>query len=231
MKRFYTSVEVGEGETGCQVLLDGRPVRTPMKAQLDMRSDKLAALVAAEWAAQLEQIQPHTMPITRLATTVIDLMPTRRRPAQAEIEDYAATDTLCYRSPEPRALATRQGEQWQPWLDWAATALDAPMSATDGIEPVDQPIPSLKAIAGHIHALDDWRLVGVHAATKIMGSAILALALNEAVVQAEEAHQLALLDELFEVERWGLEEEQANRHAELARNLAAAEAYLRALDP
>src|SRR4051812_11582288 len=72
-QRFYRDATVGaEQAEGFPVLLDGRPVRTPVRRLLAAPIAPLAAAIAAEWAGQGDQIDPHRMPLTRLANTVID---------------------------------------------------------------------------------------------------------------------------------------------------------------
>ena len=71
-KRFWTEVSVGACDAGFRVLLDGRPVKTPGKRDLAMPTQRLAEAVAAEWAAQEEFLDPATMPITRIANSIVD---------------------------------------------------------------------------------------------------------------------------------------------------------------
>src|SRR4026209_407525 len=68
-KRFYKSVAVTE-QFG--IALDGQSVKPPLKAPLALRNRALAEAVAAEWAAQMEDVNPHSMPLTKLANTAID---------------------------------------------------------------------------------------------------------------------------------------------------------------
>jgi len=68
-KRFYKSVAVTE-QFG--IALDGRSVKTPLKAPLVLPNRALAEAVAAEWNAQIEVINPQVMPLTKLANTAID---------------------------------------------------------------------------------------------------------------------------------------------------------------
>jgi chaperone required for assembly of F1-ATPase len=98
-----------------------------------------------------------------------------------------------------------------------------------GIVTAPQPPGSLRRLRAAIEALDDWRLVGLHAATTLTGSLILGLALERAALDAEAAFAAALLDELWTIEHWGEEPEQQRRHARLRRDLAAAERFLRLL--
>ena len=231
MKRFYAQVTIGADPTGSTVLLDGRPVRTPARRLLALPSPALAEAIGEEWRAQAAEIDAHSMRLTRLATTVVDLMPARRGEAIAEAAGYAGTELLCYRAERPTVLADRQEAAWQPWLDWAQRQFDAPLLVARGIMPVAQPEVALKALRAAVERLDDWRLVGVHAATAVLGSLVLGLAVERGAVSAERALRAALLDELFEIEQWGEDHEQTRRHERLRADLAAAELFLRLLPP
>ena len=184
MKRFYKAATVGTAEEGHTILLDGRPVRTPNRALLAMPNASLAQAVAAEWAAQVETINPHAMPLTRLANTVVDQLPAKRLDALKEIAGYAAADLLCYRVAHPAALAERQHETWQPWLDWAADQLAAPLLTTTDLDPIPQPRTSLEALNRTAETLDNWRLIGLHATTRLTNSMILGLAMVEGKLEA-----------------------------------------------
>jgi len=230
MRRFYDKVDVAAGEEGWSVRLDGRPVKTPAKRPLVLPSEAMARGVAEEWAAQAEEVRPETMPLGRLATSAIDLMPERRGDVIEEVMAIARADMLCYRALSPAELARRQRARWQPWLAWAEEALAAAFTTTDSLAPVEQPPGTLNRLRQAVAALGDWRLLGVHAATRLTGSALLALAIERGRLGADEAVDLALLEERYEIELWGLEEEQAERHRILEQDLAAACRFLRLLD-
>lgn len=230
MKRFYEEVTVGpEDGAAFAVLLDGRPARTPGRRPLAVPTEALAAAVAEEWRAQGGTVATDGMRLTRLAATAVDLMPARRPDAIAEAAGYAATELLCYRAAAPRALADRQDAAWQPWLDWAARQHDAHLAVARGVMPVAQPEPALRALRAAVERLDDWRLVGLHAAVTTLGSLVLGLALERGAADPAAALDAALLDELFEIERWGEDSEQTRRHARLRADLTAAAGFLRLL--
>ena len=229
MKRFYQDVVVGTEADGFTVLLDGKPLRTPARRVLILPTPELAEAVADEWRQQGETLQPLAMRVTKLATTAVDLMPARRGDAIEEVAGYAATDLLCHRAPHPSNLVARQATAWQPWLDWAERQHDARLVPANGIMPVAQPEPALRALRAAVERLGDWRLVGLHAATTLLGSLVLGLAFERGVLDSETAFTTALLDELFEIEQWGEDEEQTRRHVRLRADLAAADRYLRLL--
>jgi chaperone required for assembly of F1-ATPase len=230
MRRFYTGVDTEPQAVGHLVRLDGKPVRTPAQQLLAMPTAELAGAVAEEWQAQAEEIAPKTMPLTRLATTAIDLMPARRDDAIAEAAEYAATDLLCYRAAQPAPLVARQNKAWQPWLDWAERQYGARLVSTAEVDPIPQPQAALQALRAAVALLDDWRLVGLHAATILTGSLVLGLAIEQAALAPEEAFATAMLDELYEIEQWGEESVQRQRHAALRHDLRAAVRYLQALN-
>ncbi|MCG5029633.1 ATP12 family chaperone protein, partial [[Ruminococcus] torques] len=71
-KRFYANVSVAPRDDAFAILLDGRPVRTPRQSPLALPTREAADLVAEEWRAQAELIDPSTMPVTRLVNAAID---------------------------------------------------------------------------------------------------------------------------------------------------------------
>ncbi len=228
-RRFYKEVTVVDGEGGLQIHLDGRSVKTPAKQVLQVPSEKLAALIAEEWAAQDERIDPFSMPLTRLVHVALDRMGQVRDGAADEVMKFASTDSLCYRSDDDR-LARRQAEVWDPYLNWAKTALDAPLVVTHEISPILQPEASLTALKSRALALDDLRLTGLVSATPILTSAVLAFALLEEEADGEAVFKASRLEEGFQEELWGEDAEAKlaaqNRH----RDLLACEALFRALD-
>src|SRR5215510_2617783 len=72
--RFYKEVTVSEGEGGFGLALDGRPVRTPAQRPLAVPTAPLAAVLAEEWRAQREFIDPSSLLLIRLATSIIAVL-------------------------------------------------------------------------------------------------------------------------------------------------------------
>lgn len=212
MKRFFKTATAGAADSGYTVFLDGKPIRTPAKAPLVVRSKQLAEAIAAEWQAQGDTIKQATLPLTRLAGTAIDLVAQKRDEIIAEIAKYAATDLVCYRAEEPSELAMRQHRAWQPHLDWAGERY-APLTATAGIAPISQAPAALEAYRRAVAAYDNMMLTALHLATTTLGSLVLALALIEGRIDAQAAFTAAELDQSFQIERWGEDAEATARRA------------------
>jgi chaperone required for assembly of F1-ATPase len=229
MRRFYQAVGVAPSEEGHGVLLDGRPVRTPAKRPLVVPAAPLAEAIADEWREQEGAIRPEAMPLTRLASTAIDRMPGLRQAAIDEVVAYVDTDLLCYRAADPFELVQRQHHAWQPVLDWLGATYGTRLNVTTSILPVAQPDAARARLRVAVEELDDWPLVGLHAATTALGSLVLGLALVHRRIDAETALAASLLDEVFEIERWGTDLEAERRHDLLRRDVAGAVCFLQAV--
>jgi chaperone required for assembly of F1-ATPase len=229
MKRFYRDVTVAPGEHGHQILLDGRPMRTPAKQLLAAPAAPLAEAIADEWREQGDTIRPDAMPLTRLASTAIDRMPTQRDAAIEEVVAYAETDLVCYRAAEPFELVQRQHQAWQPMLDWLRSTYGVKLAVTTSVRPVAQPAAARARLRSAIEELGDWPLVGMHMATTALGSLVLGLGLLHGRLDAGAALAASLLDELYEIERWGSDLEAERRHEALRRDVTGAARFLREL--
>jgi chaperone required for assembly of F1-ATPase len=209
-KRFYKLASVGEGNA---ILLDGRAVKTPMKAQLKLPSAALARAVAAEWQAQQVEIDPAQMPLTKLANTAIDRVGAERPHVAGEVVAFAGNDLVCYRAEEPAELVALQNRQWNPVIDWAFRALNAKFIFTRGISHVAQPAEALREVEAAVVGLDDFTLTATHNVMTLTGSALLALMLQSRAIDADAAWAAAHVDEDFQISQWGLDYEAEDRRA------------------
>lgn len=223
MKRFYKSAAVGDGNT---VLLDGRTLKTPRGAPLDLPTRALAEALAGEWRNQGDEIDPQSMPFTKLANTAIDGVTPRREEVITEIAAFARHDHLCYRAEAPPDLVRRQSEAWDPLLDWAAERYGAPLVPAKGITSVAQPETSIVALRKAIEAFDRFALSALHVIASICGSLVLGLAVADKRLSGEEAFALSQIDERFQAEKWGLDSEAEARAKRLEEELVKAARFL-----
>jgi chaperone required for assembly of F1-ATPase len=228
MKRFYERAEaVPAGEQpGFGVAIDGKVLRTPARRPMVLPTIALAEAIAAEWQAQTDEVRPLTMPLMRLASTGIDIVEQRRAAVVEEVAKYAGTDLVCYRAVEPPELVARQQAVWGPLIDWATLRYDAPLTVTSGIIPVAQSPNALRAFRTAVETYPTLPLTALQAATAACGSLVIALALMEERIGAEEAFAASQLDETFQIEQWGEDEIQASRRAALKRDILAAARFL-----
>ncbi|WP_275790853.1 ATP12 family chaperone protein [Pararhizobium gei] len=230
-KRFYTAASVGALDGGRHnVLLDGRPVRTPARNAMSVPTRAVADLLVAEWDVQKEHIDPATMPVTRLVNTAIDGVAKDQRSVFEDILQFAGTDLLCYRASEPEGLIARQSAHWDPVLAWAADKLGARFILAEGVIHQAQPAAAISAYAEGLRSYaTPLGLACLHTITTLTGSALLALAFAEKQLSAEQAWTLAHLDEDWQIEHWGTDDEAFQRREHRWQDMQAATATLDAL--
>ncbi|MBY6068012.1 ATPase [Leisingera aquaemixtae] len=215
-KRFWKEVTVAETEDGFAVELDGRRVRTPAKAPLMVPTRGMAEAIAAEWDAQSESVDPKTMPCTRSANAAIDKVTHQHSEVAAMLAEYGDTDLLCYRADSPAELAARQAAEWDPLLDWAEAELGVRLQLRAGVLHQPQEAAALAALAEKVRAMTAFQLAAFHDLVGISGSLILGFAAAAGCRSAEEIWQLSRLDERWQEELWGVDEE-AQAAAEVKR--------------
>jgi chaperone required for assembly of F1-ATPase len=191
------------------VTLAGRPIRTPLKRVLQCPTRPLADAIAAEWRAQGDRIEPQTMPLTRYMNSILDTVADNRAGVVDTIAAYAETDLLCYRAGHPQGLVERQTAAWDPPLTRLAQAHGAPMVVTTGILPVEQPAATLAFLRAAVEAHDDAPLAALHDLTALSGSLILGLAVSEGSMVPDDAWSASRIDEEWQIEQWGEDEEAA----------------------
>ncbi|HEY4136390.1 MAG TPA: ATP12 family protein [Alphaproteobacteria bacterium] len=220
-------------EAGGLFLLDlgDKPLKTPAGLELALPTRALAEAIAGELAAAAPQAHknPAAMPNLRFAATALDRVAAARAETVESVVSYGATDLLCYRAEEPADLVARQHLAWQPLLDWMAERFKAVLVSVAGIMPSPQPPKALAALRGAVAAYDDMTLTGLAMATQVSGSLVLGLALVEGRIDGTEIFDLAELDETYQIEKWGEDEEAANRRAIRRRDLTETAAFLRLL--
>jgi chaperone required for assembly of F1-ATPase len=229
LKRFWKTVTVEAVDGGWAVRLDGRSPKTPAGAPLILPTEAAARLVADEWAAQGEFLDPATMPATRLAATAIDRVSQVREAVAEEIAAYAGSDALCYVAEHPTALVEQQARAWTPWRDWAERELGVRLEPAEGIVHRAQDPAAIARVQALALDLDDHALTGLATATPLLGSAILALALQRGALTGADAFDLSRLEEAFQETQWGVDAENAERTAARRAEAVMLERWFRSL--
>lgn len=203
MKRFFERATASPVDGGFGVALDGRPIRTPVKAPLVVPNLPLAEAIAGEWNAQGDKLDPRSMPFTGLANAAIDrIAPDPSRFSQS-LAVFAESDLLAYRADHPAPLIARQSAVWDPIIDWARGRFDIAFIVTSGIMHQPQPESTINRLQAAVEIHKPFELAGLQPIVTISGSLIIALALLEQAIDTETAWAAGQLDELWQEEQWG----------------------------
>jgi chaperone required for assembly of F1-ATPase len=219
MKRFYKQVSIAPVEGGFGVLLDGKSVKTPARNVLALPTEKLAAAIAAEWQGQGEEVIATSMPLLRLANSVIDGVAANREATIDAILRFGENDLLCYRAHQPPDLAARQRQGWDPVLDWVRRQHGVQMTVAEGLTHVDQTPEALAGLRRVLEGFDTFTLGGLHVVASITGSTVMALAVASDFASGAHAFELSRIDENYQAEKWGQDAEAVKRTTALAHEM------------
>ena len=157
----------------------------------------------------LGMVKPKAMRLltANMTNSAIDKVRTQRAEVEAHLAGYAGTDLLSYRADGPVELFERQKQAWDPILDWIEAQYGARLKATAGVMPVSQDDETLATLAQQMTSMDEFALTGFHDLVALSGSYVLALAVAASHLTGETAWELSRIDEEFQIEQWGRDEE------------------------
>ena len=202
MKRFWKEARA-EGDT---VLLDGKPVRTPKRNPLELRTAALADAIAAEWNAIGGELDPRALPLTGLANAAIDIVAPDKIPFAEALAKYGESDLLAYRAGSPAELVARQARDWDPLLDWLRGRYDVHVDLVTGIVHRPQPAATIDRLRDATAALGAFELAALSPLVTIGGSLVAGLAIVERAFDPDQVWDAVNLDELWQEEQWGTDE-------------------------
>ena len=208
-RRFWREVAVVPEVGGFALRLDGRGLRTPAKAPLVVPTPALAEAVAEEWRAVGEVVDPRAMPATRAANAALDKVASEREAVVAELAGYGDADLTCYRAEAPEALVARQAEAWDPLLDWAARAHGARLTPVAGVMHRPQDAGALARLAAPLGRADPFALTALSDLVALSGSLVIGLAAVSGAWDPDDLWARSRIDERWQEELWGHDEEAA----------------------
>ncbi len=216
-RRFWTDVTVAPAAGGYTVLLDGRAIKTPAKAAFAVPNRAMAELVAAEWQAQGDHLDPGSMPATRAANAAIDKVRGQHAEVAQMVAAYGDSDLVCYRAEAPDELVAREAAAWDPLLDWAAHRYGTRPLARAGVMHVPQPPALLANLHADVARLSAFELTCFHDLVAMSGSLIIGLAVLDRFDTPDALWAASRVDEAWQIERWGADPEEEKLTAGRAR--------------
>ncbi len=228
IRRFYNDVTLAqvsgaEVPGAWQVLLDGRGVKTVGGAAQIAPTHSLGEALAAEWRLQGDTIDPASLPLRDLTDYAIDVVAADPATIVQGMVSYGETDTLCYRADPGEPLHAHQLAVWEPLLTRFEAAHNIAFVRVSGILHRDQPPETLAVLRARLLTLDPFTLAAAETMTTLAASLVIALTALDAsgeddpLTQSQAAWQAAwqtvCLEEEWQAELWGRDEDAEHRRA------------------
>ncbi|BDI60388.1 ATP12 family chaperone protein [Qipengyuania nanhaisediminis] len=212
MKRFYKTVDIAEvsgpdGATGWQITLDGRAIKTVGGRAQRVPSRALAKAMASEWDRQGDKLDPSLFVLRDMADYAIDVVAEAREETADKVLRFGETDTLLYRADPDEPLFARQQEVWEPLVSAFEREEGVEMVRVSGIIHRPQAAPTLDTLRNRLRGMDAFALVAVEAMASLSASLIIALLASRKGADAESLWEAASLEENWQADLWGRDEE------------------------
>ncbi len=226
MKRFWSEVRVALRGGMWSVELDAKPLKTPAREALVVPTEALAEAIKSEWSKTVGEVDPRAMPLTGLANAAIDRVVPNAPLFAANLAKYAEADLFCYRAEGPPRLIARQAAEWDAMLGWARRRFDVEFVVTSAILHAAQPPATVARLAHEVAVLDAYRLAALSPLVTIGGSLVAALAVVEDAMPLDTIWSAVSLDERWQIEVWGDDDEAVASLEHRRKDYAAAARFI-----
>ena len=226
MNRFYRQVTTNASAAGWQVFLDNRPILTQAGNPQIVPDRPLAEALADEWRGQGDKIDPRAFPLRDLADLALDHVAQDRAAAIAKLLAFAETDTLCYRAHPDEPLHPRQQEVWEPVLMACENTRGIRFERISGVIHRPQQAFTLATLRDELSAKSSYALAALFTLASLSASLIAALAVADDPAAAEAVFAAANLEEDWQADNWGRDEEADQARAARLAAFAAAARFL-----
>ena len=228
LKRFWKEVSVDSTDLGWRVALDGRPLRTQAGGRPQVVPTRaLAELLASEWAAQGDEIDPQGFPFRDMADFAIDQIAPDRAPSIARLMRFAETDTLCYRADPDEPLHRRQWEVWEPIVTGFEEHEGVTLERVSGVLHRPQPETTLASLRARLENQNAFTLAPLETLASLAASLCIALEALRPEADAEALWDAAELEEHWQADLWGREQEAEARREKRRREFLRAVEFAR----
>ena len=220
MKKFWEKVSIKKisSDSFC-VMLDKRILKTPLKRELVLPNLNLAQEIVKEWDQDSKNINTESMIFYGLISTSLDKIIDNKNLYINDILDYIDTDLICYRAETPKELIELQKNKWDPIILFIERYISTKVQVFQGISPKKQFAIVHSKLNNLINQLDIFEISALHRITNITGSIFLSLCVLKKDISKNEVFELCFLDELWQAENWGFDEEASQKREEISTEL------------
>jgi len=201
-KKFWKEIVFDQKNDLGFILLDGVELKSPNGKSLNLPKI-ISEKVYLEWKSVVDEINPQLMPFYSYSVTAVDRVLTQKNYVVSQLEDIFKMDLLCYRSGNDNKLKDLQDRKWQPIMDWLERKFGVQMLINYELMPKNQNEDELNKSIKFVQSLDHFSLAAFHHIVSITGSFILGLAYYFNKCDADKLFELAFIEELYQIKKWG----------------------------
>ena len=220
MKKFWETIEIKKvSSKEFYILLDNKKLKTPLKKELTLSNHLMAKEVLKEWDQRSDIINTDDLVFYGLLSTAIDKVSEEKNSYINDIINFIDTDLICYRADNPIDLVSFQNKHWDPIISLIEKYINTKVSIFKGVMPSQQNSKVHHKVKNLVVELSDIQISVLHRITNLIGSVFLALCILKKDLSNKQAFELSFLDELWQAENWGYEEDASTKRKKIRTEL------------
>ena len=224
-KKFWRKVFLKQEKNLGVIFLDDKELKSPKDKKLNLPY-YLSQKVFKEWNEVQEEINPSLMPFYSYSVTAVDRIMNHKNDVIETLKSILRMDTLLYRSGNDIDLSKLQEKEWQPLLKWLDINYNCKLTINYELKPLNQKETELLKCINLVNKLDHFSLSGFSHLVSISGSFILGLSFYCKKINSHKVYELALLEELFQSNKWGSDDFANERRENIKKEITEACEFL-----
>ena len=224
-KKFWRKVFLKQEKNLGVIFLDDKELKSPKDKKLNLPY-YLSQKVFKEWNEVQEVINPSLMPFYSYSVTAVDRIMNHKNDVIETLKSILRMDTLLYRSGNDIDLSKLQEKEWQPLLKWLDVHYNCKLTVNYELKPLNQKETELLKCINLVNQLDHFSLSGFSHLVSISGSFILGLSFYCKKINSHKVYELALLEELFQSNKWGMDDFANERRENIKKEITEACEFL-----
>ena len=205
-------IDIVQGKKGKYLLnLNNKSLKTPDGNIIELPSIKLAKILLKDYESSFKSKPLNIVRPIKITNTAIDKIKPNNIFYINEITDNLNNDMICYFANSPVELVDLQNKDWLPLINYMKSSYNIELIYTSKLFSINQKPDSLLKLKNILNEINIFKLSAIYTLSQITKSIIISLALVNNKISAKKAFENSNLEELYQISKWGKDEEAFDR--------------------
>ena len=205
-------IDIVKGKKGKYLLnINNKSLKTPDGNIIELPSIKLAKILLKDYEFSFKSKPLNIVRPIKITNTAIDKIKPNNIFYINEITDNLNNDMICYFANSPVELVDLQNKEWLPLINYMESSYNIELIYTSKLFSINQKPDSLLKLKNILNEINIFKLSAIYTLSQITKSIIISLALVNNKISAKKAFENSNLEELYQISKWGKDEEAFDR--------------------
>ncbi|MBA36642.1 MAG: hypothetical protein CMJ10_02475 [Pelagibacterales bacterium] len=205
-------IDIVQSKKGKYLLtINNKSLKTPDGNIIELPSMKLAKILLKDYESSFKSKPLNIVRPIKITNTAIDKIKPNNIFYINEITDNLNNDMICYFANSPVELVDLQNKEWLPLINYMKSSYNIELIYTSKLFSINQKPDSLLKLKNILNEINIFKLSAIYTLSQITKSIIISLALVNNKISAKKAFENSNLEELYQISKWGKDEEAFDR--------------------